>query len=369
MAEPTITLAEIRRDICRSLKMPFFRRYSSGFLAATGGSAITLIDSKLTQADQFWRRSWVYRIASQEVAMITDFQASSDTARLEIPITTIAATDTYEIHTLWNAYEIHNAINSAIRAVRRYFRDNVTDESLVVQEDVRAYDISGLTKVPWVVHRVWLEQPASVRRGTVVSATASTLTVENSGILSGVTSNWKVSIYDGTGKGQLRSVSTVSGAQITGLSANWTTTPDATSKYALWDTSEQTYDWYPFDAVRLSSKEFPTYLYFARRPVDFYGMRIRLEYSAYASELTTEASTTVVPLEYLRPAVLSELHSQRIADTKADRDLHFGEWRRFKDEAQEYLLRNSPHMPDSIIFTNQDQMRQPLIDDPLGWNR
>jgi hypothetical protein len=365
MSEPTTSLATIRRDICRTLRMPFFQRYSAGYLAATGGSTTSLIDTKLTQEDNFWKQSWVYRIASQEAARIITFTAKDDTARFETPITAVASTDQYEIHSRWNAYEIHSAINEAIRAAARSFPDNTTDETLIVQEDVRSYDLTTLTKAPWVVHRIWLEQPSNVRRGTAVSATATTLIVENSGILSSVTSSWKISIYDGTGKGQIRSVSSVAGSTVNVTA--WTTNPDSTSKYALWDASEQTFDWYPYDAVRVSSKEYPSILYFSMRPVDFYGMRIRLEYTALSSELTTEASTTTVPLGYIKPKALSLLHSMKIADTKTDRDLHFGEWKRYQEEADAYMVRNAPHLPDSIFFLNPEHSYQPNADDPLNW--
>ena len=365
MSEPVITLAEVRRTVCRELKMPFSRRYKAGFLTSdAGGDTISLVDTDLTQGDNFWRNSWIYRTASQECSLITQFIAKDNTLKVEVPITEMAE-EPYEIHSKWNAYEIHDAINEAIRNVRRVFPDNVTDETLIIQEDVRAYTLSGLTKVPWIIHQILLEQPQSVKRGQAVSATSTTLVVENNGILADVTSSWKVSIYDGTGKGQIRSVASVASATITVTA--WTTTPDSTSKYALWNASEETFDWYRFDAVRISSKEFPTTLYFSIRPQDFMGLRIRIEYTAYAAELSAEADTTVVPLEYLKYATLSILHSQKISDTKADRDLHFGEWKRFNDMANEYVVRNTPHRPDSMIFTNPEHQYQARSDDPLNW--
>ena len=365
MSEPTITLAEIRRELCSELKMPFARRYGDGFLTADSGTTKSLVDSELTQKDNFWNNSWVYRVASQEAALITKFTASDNTLQLETAVTAFAAANEYEIHTLWNAYEIHRAINEAIRGARRVFPDSVTDETLIIEEDKRAYSLTGLTQAPWYIHRVWLEQPQTIRRGAVQSATSTTLVVENSGILTDVDTNWKVSIYDGTGKGQIRSVSSVASATITVTA--WTTTPDSTSKYALWNPSEETYDWYPFDAVRASSKEFPSLLYFSYRPVDFVGLRIRLEYTAYAAELSAEADTTVIPLEYLKPATLALLHGQRIKDTKSDRDMHFGEYKRMDEKANEYMIRNAPHKNDSIIWSNPEHFYQPDRLNPLGW--
>lgn len=368
MSEPTISLATARRTICKELKMPFFRRYSAGFLDADSGSTTTLIDSVLTQIDKFWVQSWVYRVASQEASQIVRFTNADHQLVFETPITALVSGDDYEIHALWNAYEIHEALNEAIRNVRRIFRDVVVDETLIVQEDKRAYALTGLAKAPYLIHKIWMEQPQTVRRGTLVAGGASTFTVENSGILTGVNSNWKVSIYDGTGKGQLRSVSSVLGAVGTN-SSPWDTVPDSTSKYALWDASEETFDWYPFKATYLSSKEFPDTLYLSYRPVDFYGMRIRIQYSALASEFTTEASTTVIPLEYLKHAAISILHSQKIPDNKSDRDLHFAEWKRHEEIAKGYLALNTPHMPDTAIESNPEHFYEPTAFDPLNWGQ
>lgn len=367
MAEPTLTLAELRRLICTELQMPFFRRYKLGYLTADSGSTTTLVDTDLTQRDKFWERAWLYRVASLEASLITRFDGKDNKAFLETPITAIGAGDQYEIHSVWNAYEIHAAINEAIRQVQRTYVDIVTDETLVVQENVRTYTISGLTKVPYLVHQVYLEQPASVKRGQLVSATSTTAVVESAGILSDVNTNWKISIYAGTGKGQVRSVASTASATVTVTA--WTTTPDSTSKYALWDATQETYDWYRYEAVRLgeSSKEFPNTLYFSVLPVSFYGMRIRIEYSSVPAALTTEAGTTVVPATYIKYAAVSALHSQQVQDNRADRELHFGEARRYKEMADEYLARNAPHKPDSMMFRQQDMYYQPDSADPLGW--
>jgi len=367
MAEPTKTLQQLRRAIARELEMPFFRRYTNGFLDAdSGGGTQTLIDSALTQKDGFWNGAWFYRVASQEVSLILNFIAPDDTAILEVPVTTIASGDDYEIHNIWNAYDIHEAINQAIRDSRRTFFETVTDETLIVKEDTLVYLLTGLTKTPHMIQKVWLEQPTSVKRGVLVSATGTTFVVESAGILTDVTSNWKVSIYAGTGAGQLRDIVSVLSA--TGTVAAWTTQPDSTSKYALWNPTEQIYDWKPWQGVRYDSmKEFPDYLYFSHRPVDFQGLRIRLEYTALPAELSAEADTTVVPISYLVPAAISILHGRKVKDTKVDRELHFAESKRYKEQADEWLQRNAPHRPDRDVFAQTANNYQPDSNNPLNW--
>jgi hypothetical protein len=366
MSEPTTTLQTLRRMICRELKMPFFMRYKNGYLDADSGTTTTLVDTALTQKNGFWNNAWVYRVASQEAAWITNFTATDDTLYFETPVTTFALNDDYEIHNLWNAYEIHEAINQAIRDVRRVFIETLTDETLVIQEDKLSYALSSITRAPFVISRVYLEQPGNVRRGTLASATSTTFVVENAGILSGVDTNWKVSIYAGTGKGQLRDVAGVSSA--TGTVTAWTTTPDSTSKYALWNPTEQTYDWYPWDALRMdSAKEFPDYLYFSVRPSDFYGMRIRIEYAALPQELSGETDVTYVPTSYLLPAAIAILHGHKIGDNRADRDLHFGESKRYQEKAENFLIRNAPHRPDSAMLRQSSNFYQPDANNPLNW--
>lgn len=367
MAEPSITLTNLRRMICRELKMPFFLRYKNGFLDADSGTTTTLVDTALTQKDKFWNNAWVYRVATQEAALILNFTSVDGTLTLETPTTAFASGDDYEIHNLWNAYEIHEAINQAIRDARRVFIETITDETLVVQEDKMAYSLTGLSRAPFVISRVWLERPSNVRRGVLASASLTTFVVENSGILSDVNTNWKVSIYDGTGKGQIRSIASVASA--TGTVTAWTTTPDSTSKYALWDASEELYDWYPFDAIRMdSTKEFPDVLYFSVRPgSEFYGMRIRLEYAALPSELSLEADVTYIPASYLLPAAVAKLHGHKISDNRADRDLHFGESRRYQEMADAYMARNAPHRPDHAMLRHPSNAYQPDPTNPLNW--
>ena len=367
MAEPNVTLATLRRAIAKELNMPFFKRYKNGFLDADSGDADSLIDADLTQKDKFWNGGWLYRVASQEVSLITNFNTTTNEVALEVPITTIASGDDYEIHSLWNAYDIHEAINQAIRDTNRIFIETLTDETLIIEEDKLAYSLSDLDRAPFMIHKVWIEQPGSVRRGVAADGTFSALEVNNNSELVGIMNGWMISIYGGTGSGQLRTVSVANGVEIT-PTENWTTVPDDTSKWAAWDPNEQINDWYPWGALRYdSAKEFPDVLYFSRRPVDFQGLRIRLEYSAFPAELSAEADTTIVPQSYLVPAAIAKLHGKKVGDTKVDRELHFAESRRYGEIAEQWLIRNAPHRPDTTILKQHSGAYQPDSMNPLNW--
>jgi hypothetical protein len=365
MSEPTTTLATLRRAIARELEMPF---YKNGFLDAdSGGSTTTLIDSDLAQRDKFWNGAWFYRVATQEVSQITNFNVSDNKLFLESPVTTIASGDDYEIHNLWNALDIHDAINRAIEDVNRTFFETVTDETIIIKEDTLAYSLADLATTPHMIQKIWIEQPTSVKRGVVVSATGTTVTLEGASVLADVTSDWKISIYAGTGAGQLRAISSVASAVAT--VPTWTTNPDDTSKYALWNPTQQIQDWRPWHAVRYDSmKEFPDWLYFSARPVDFQGLRIRLEYTALPAVLVEEDDTTVVPISYLIPAAVAKLHSRKVRDTKVDREMHFAESRRYGEMAEAWLVKNAPHRPDSNILSQASTGYQPDTMNPLNWH-
>jgi hypothetical protein len=177
-----------------------------------------------------------------------------------------------------------------------------------------------------------------------------------------------ISIYAGTGTGQIMDVFSVVGDQISISPFTWTTTPDTTSKYALWNPTVQTNDWMPWTALRYdSTKEFPDVLYFSQRPTGFEGLRIRLELTALPAELSAEADTTVVPISYIVPAAVSKLHSRKIKDTKVDRDLHFGESKRYMEMAEAWMIRNAPHRPDRTILDQHSGAYQPDSMNPMNW--
>lgn len=372
MSEATNTLTVIRRMICRELKMPFFRRYAAGFLLADSGTAAdTIKDSSLTQADKFWNGSWFYGVATQEVSIIRAFESANNSFKLEIPTAiALSAGDQYEIHSIWNATEIRQAINRAIGDGGRIWQDTVTDETLIVQEDKLSYSLSGLSTRPWIVAKVYVESNPTVKRGTLASATATGFTVENSTILTDLTtaSNWRISIYDGTGKGQLRTITSVSGA--VGVVPIWTTTPDSTSKYAIWDTTEDVDAWPKLDTYRVDSPEYPSVLYLSsgNSLPSYLGLRFRIEYMAVPLELSLETDTTIIPMGYILPKAISYLYGQSTLDINVDRDTTLAEADRYKKQADEFLAMNLPHKPD-IALKYSDYPSSFTSDNPLDWSR
>lgn len=72
----------------------------------------------------------------------------------------------------------------------------------------------------------------SFATGTATSATANTLSNSAKAWTTNQWTNQQVRITSGTGAGQIRTISSNTGTQLT-VSANWTTTPDSTSQYSI----------------------------------------------------------------------------------------------------------------------------------------
>jgi ElaB/YqjD/DUF883 family membrane-anchored ribosome-binding protein len=91
---------------------------------------------------------------------------------------------------------------------------------------------------------------------------------------------------------------------------------------------------------------------------------------AVSQELSTEASTTNVPAEYIKAKACSVLHGQALSNTKADKDTHYAEYKRYMDEADAYVVRNAVHTPGTRFRTPNDTavQRYQSNDNPLGWS-
>ena len=364
MAETTVTLQQIRRAVAAELGMPFFRKYGGPGAIDASSSATLVICAELTQKNDYWKNQWFYHVGDQLSSLITGFVASSDTLTLEQSLTSFATNDAFEIHDIWNAYEIHNKINEAIRLYARVYSNTVTDQTLILEDDQLKYDISSLASKVWFMDSLWLEDPKDVVRGAVSSATSTTVTLDaDPGTL---TTSYYISIYAGTGSGQLRSV--VSNANEVVTVSAWTTNPDSTSKYALWDASEEVVDWFEVPTFHTDSLEYPDNLYLNGSLDRFLGLRFRIEYQSELTALTAEADTVAIPLDLIKFKVCSLLHGMKISDVKADQELHYAEYKRYEELADKWLNLNAPHVKSPRIRSNESS-RWYDSEDPLNWNR
>lgn len=368
MAETTLTRQTLRRAIGKELSMPFFRRFQAGEGTIDGSStASKIIDAMLTQSSGFWNGSWFYGLTAGDLSLIRAFEPGGHSFQLEVPMAAApSAGDKYEIHTLWNAVDMHNAIDRAVSLASRAFPESVVDQTFVYCEDKMEYDLTTLAKKPFILNHVYAEKPSILIRGQAAGGAVGYLDIsEGATVLSGVGNGYLISIYAGTGMNQVRTVSTVSGVRVTPTVA-WTTAPDNTSKYAIWNPDKQRYDWERIDFYYNDSVEFPDRMSLRTRLPYYYGMRMRMEYLFANETLATDAATTIIPREFLVEQAVALLHGQKLNDTKSDRELHFAEFTRHNDAAQKFLVANAPRKP-GITLQSSGAPTYMDIDDPLGW--
>lgn len=368
MAESTKTLTQLRRKIGLALQMPFYRRYANGYLETEAGSTASKVkNASLSQADKFWNGMWFYNKTTQENSLIRSFASNDNTFFLEVSQATATTGDDFEILTGWSAIEVHSVINNAITQVGRSFPYTVTDQTLVLEEKQMEYDISGLTSKPWIVTKLFIESRGSIQRGTLVSATGTTFTAESSNLFSNVVTDadWRVSIYAGTGRGQIRTLVSHTGAQ--GTVAAWTIAPDSTSKYAFWNANEDLNSWIPYDNYRLDNKEFPSTLYMYSNLESHYGLRILLEYMSVPTELSLETDTTIIPEDYIKPYAIHLLYKQKVPHTKADKDVYYAQAESYLKDAEDYLANNRPTRPDVSLRSPSRNQTIRSGENPLSW--
>ena len=353
----TVSRATLRRDICRELHMPFIRRTGTGYSTVDASPAPTTTsfgDDALAQEDDHWNGQWYYNATNGDVRKIVDFRSRDNSVLFEYAATLPVSGDTYEIHSIWNAHELHAAINRAIEDAFPSFFDYVTDETLIFKSKTLNYALSSLTYAPWVMSKIWAEHNNTKITGTATAGASGSIT-DSAAKFGSVEAGWLVSIYEGTGIGQLRTVSSATSTVIS-VSASWTTTPDTTSKYAVWNPDEQTAFWEPVLSVGFDRKEFPTYIYLQKDFPNSLGMRIRLEYSHKPEAMTAETSVTNIPKEFIINKALSVLFGQKVNDNRADRNrfANLEEYRR--QLAEQDMAFRAFQQPDSTIWQSSKSL-------------
>jgi hypothetical protein len=245
-----------------------------------------------------------------------------------------------------------------------FFFDTNMDENLILKEDTLEYSLADFD--PWIITKVWLENNHNRIVGTATAGAATSLT-DSTANFTGVTSSYKLSIYDGTGAGQLRSVSSLTGTTVINVSAAWTVNPNSTSKYCLWDPTEQRKDWVQITAIRLDRKENPTVLYLPMNAPALWGQRIRVQYLSVPTVLSADSDETIVPREYVLNKAMAHLCAMRINNNRADRSRYTELERDYSTKAEEIRKRQQFRMPDQTIWTEEDHYSAQALNNPLDW--
>ena len=340
---------------------------------ATGGTTTTLIDTAmLDQADDYWNGDWLYVVNDADastnddkIRLITDFTQSSSTLTfLEALGASSASSDTFEIHSGWNAAQIHSAVNAAIEDGFPEFFDMNIDESIVLTRDTLEYTLPT-SAAPYFMNRMWIEQPEEKLKGTASGGSSTTLVDSSQSWTNDEWNSMTVAIYHGTGKGQHAVIT--DGNSTTLTVAAWlgtgTTSPDSTSKYVIKDTTRELRDHYRVTAARFDKVYYPTKLYLTSRYTRFEGYGLRLQYVSKPSALTAEASSTDMPQEFIVRKALALLYAQRIADSRVDSD-RFRYLQQYYDTlAEAYRQQNKWRMPSATMWTEAETIADLLPSD------
>lgn len=306
----------LRWSIGQRLGVPFFERYGLGTLTATGGTTTTLIDTaNLLQTDNFWTKSHLWHATDSYSRVISAFSQSAKTLTwLEPAAAAVTSGDEYEIWSRWSAPEVHAAINRALRDAWPYFF-TVNDGYLVIQDDLSVnYDLTGLTPTVKRLAAVFLEYVSSDITGqSVASPGAQDYLKDTSQTFTSDHVGWQVRIYKGTSAGDYRTVSALVDSNTLQVSANFTSTLDATSYYRLVDVNEASAGYIPFTNWRLNQMDAPTILRLANHPQALEGYLLRLVYEAEFPDLSGDSSTTTCPQEYIELAAIARLLADRMA--------------------------------------------------------
>lgn len=375
MAEPTVDRVTLRRTIGLQMGMRFYRYQQQR--ALTGRAGNVLYDTGfLMQPDDYWNRSWCYMVDGASLGdarMIIDSIEAERSMQLEFaPSGATASGDKYELLDYYSPQTVHEAINAAIRDGWPAFFSTLEDTQFCLGRDRMEVDISGLNA--WLVAQVWIERPSAISRYDVSAGTTTQCTLNTTDDLSAVNTDWVITFYDGKGRGHARQIATFS--NVTKI-ATWTTAlataPDATSKVSLFNASDKDIDWYPAHATSFDRKAWPNKMRF-KAPYDEYlpGNRLRIVYTTLPAELTTDASTCVIPREFLIARARAYLYDWHKDDTRVDRqrfDQNFNEQMQIAE-----LLRKSKAFapPDDLFWTEGDPalqhgMYMDPMGDPLGW--
>lgn len=367
MTKPTVTRSELREMICLEDQMAFHRNYGNSLSPDSTSSSAFFVDNTLTEADDTWNGHWFYLRTTGETRKITDWISSDAKGVFDRPLSVVLdSSDEYEITSHFSPSEIHQSINRAIRDGFPAFFDEVSDETLVLQEDKLTYDLSTLNKKPWTVIDVSLERPSSSYRGIATGAGSNSLTDSSANFSSDVNTDWVVTIYGGSGSGQVRSVASATSNQIV-VSTNFSPSISVGSKYLLYNPLKETRIWYDLTRLKFDQVEYPTRMYLSSIPTPYLGSRLRIRYTTAPSDLNADTDETSVPAEFIINKAMAILCKSRANDNRADRIKYLDLYRMYSQEAEMVRRLRSFQPPSATLWQEPNWDNNLPLENPMGW--
>lgn len=272
----------------------------------------------------------------------------------------LQAGDRVEIHTVFTARQILDAVNQAIRDAWPAFYRLAIDQTTILEKFKRQYDLTALAVRPRHFIAAHVEPIFRIGIGRATGGSVSTL-VDTTGSFNLETGKtYEIAIYYGTGKGQVRTIDNWNDTTKTfTVTVDWTTAPDDTSEYMVKNLSDVYYNWLgPLTKIRLDQDEDPTSLEILYDTYELWGARLRLEYAGLFTELAGESDTLPDSVwGYVAPRALYYLFLNNIGrsaqfDVKTSATLAD----QFKNEAEQYRDRNRMKRLSGTIKTDAQYM-------------
>jgi len=393
MAEKITTRQALRRNIGAVTRQESYLRFANlnGVLPITdpvgSTNTTTIIRSSdhLLQDTDHWKGKWAYVVTDSEERPIVG-SSSDGELLLDYPLSAAPTSDDeLEIWGTWPPSLIHLAINRAIREGNDFWPNIVTAETMIVQEDKLVYGLAASDfnqqseddyPNPKGILSVWLERSDNVKRGQVTAEVISTaiyaLDDTDTEPDTTASSDWLVSIYAGTGRGQLRQVTSWSSDGRIAWDTAMAPGPDTTSFYAIWKVGagEETTDWYPMTGLRFDSPDNPDLMYLTQTYPAAEGLRFRIKYEAQSSDLAADSDETRVPEDYILFKSLAYLYTSLLADSRLDRSENAGLVETYENLARTYIADHRANLPSRQVWTEEDHTAYGAgsgIDNPMGW--
>lgn len=173
----TTTHTQLRRELSRLMREPFFRRIGSSRPVAVS-AANYLADTALGRFDasEGWPYAFAYVPAYGDQREITNFLSDGTIGYAYVSpnwTTAPGVSAEYEIHSIWSAQEKTDALNHAIRDAWPAFYEVAVDESIVIQKWKKEYSLANFAHLPRHLLGVYIEPMWKVDQRIGSSATVS----------------------------------------------------------------------------------------------------------------------------------------------------------------------------------------------------
>jgi len=165
----TTNLKDLRRELSRVMREPFFRRIGDS-RPVSYAAADQFADSALGRFDasEGWPYAFAYIPSTGEQREIIDFASDGSVGYAYVSpdwTVTPGVGYEYEIHSIWSAQEKTDALNHAVHDCWPAFYEVLTDESTVIEKWKKEYSLLHLANHTRHIMGVFIEPMWKVNQG------------------------------------------------------------------------------------------------------------------------------------------------------------------------------------------------------------